>query len=228
MIMTAKQLDELIDELNSNPESPKFIITKIAEFIYFGKFWLNLPWERLIECYGYNFYLIHSSNNNFIGIVSAGTSDMHVFLKPEFRGNGIMSKSLRETIIPHMFMYMETDKLRITIDKEFHGKRFKSVEKSAELAGFKDVCVTDDHLFEYFAYKNEYPEFIYFEEKKKSASEKELRFLHQRINSIKSQLEYMKECYEIFLGENEELISYIKDDITRFEWEYEKKLRSQM
>ncbi len=226
--MTEKQLHELIDELNLNRDSPRFILTRIAEHICFGKFWLNLPWEKQIECFGSNFYLIDSSDSGFIGIVSAGTSDIHVFLKPEFRGKGIMSNSLHATILPHMFSHMETEELRITIDQAFHGKHFNRVEKSAQLAGFKNKNTISDRIFEYFAFKNEYQEFKYSITEEKSFTENEFRFLHKRINSINSQLQYMKERYEIFFCENEELITYIKDDIRRFEDDYDKKLRSRL
>ena len=226
--MTEKQLEKLIDELNSNPESPKFLLTQISVDIYFGKVWYNLPWEDQKEYFGENYYFINNHNSGFIGIVEASISEMHVYLKPEFRCKGIMSMSLRETIIPHMFWYMESEKLTITIDQAFHGKQFNKVENSSHLALFKDKNTIADRLFEYFAYKNEFPELKSFGKKSHLVDTKEFKFLYNRINSINAQLQYMKERYEILFEEEEEFISYIKDDVRRFENDYDKKLRANL
>lgn len=224
--MTDKQLDELLDELNSNPDSSKFMLIQIAADIYFGKVWFNLPWENQIEDHGDNYYFINRPDYGLVGIIEATRTELHVYLKPEFRRKGIMSTSLRETILPHSFWYYHADKLRITIDQDFHGKLFKQVEKSAHLAGFKDKNIVNDRLFEYFAYKTKYPEFELFEGKKQLIAEKEIRFLFDRINSINAQLQYMKERYELLFNEDDTLVSAIRDSVVKFEGMYENKLRS--
>ena len=81
------------------------------------------------------------------------------------------------------------------------------------------------YLYEYFAYKNDYPEFKYLEPMKKPFTEDEFKFLHERINSINAQLQYMKERYELFFNEEEELISDIKRDIVHFEANYDNRIR---
>jgi hypothetical protein len=224
--MTDKQLEKLIDELNSNPDSPKFLLTQIAVDIYFGKVWYNLPWENQAEYFGDNYYFINKPDYGFIGSIEASNSEMHVYLKTKFRGKGFMHRSLSETILPHSFWYNKTEKLRITIDQDFHGKRFKKVEKSAMSAGFKEKNTIVENLFEYFAYKNEFSDFKLFKGINNLATEKESRFLYNRINSINAQLQYMKERYEILFGENEEHIIHLKDHVSRFENDYDKKLRS--
>ncbi|MFA5326535.1 MAG: hypothetical protein WC384_01965 [Prolixibacteraceae bacterium] len=224
--MIEKELHELIDDLNSNPDSSKFILIQIAEDIYFAKVWLNLPWENQIEYHGDNFYFINRPDYGFIGVVEASSNEMHAYLIPEFRGKGIICSSLSETILPHSFWYNKMEKQRVTIDQSFHGKNFKKVEKSLLLAGFKDKSTIVDSLFEYFAYKNDFAEFKYFKAKEKSFSEKEFQFLYNRINSIIAQLQYMKERYELVLNEDDEIVSSIHDSIRQFEGIYDKKLRS--
>lgn len=224
--MTDKQLDELLDELNSNPESSKFILIQVAVDIYFGKVWFNLPWENQIENHGDNYYFINKTDYGFVGIVEASSSEMHAYLKPEFRKKGIMCISLHDSILPHSFWYNQTDKLRITIDQDFHGKRFRKIEKSAQLAGFKDKRIVNDNVFEYFAYKIEYPKFEFFGGKNQLVAEKEFRFLFDRINTINAQLQYMKERYELLFNENDKTVSSIHNSIEKFEEMYENKLRS--
>jgi len=126
-----------------------------------------------------------------------------------------------------MFWYHAVDQLRITIDEAFHGSKFKKVENSALLAGFKNKRSICDRLFEYYADKLDYQEYVFLGAKRKlSHHEEEFNFLHKRINSINAQLQYMKERFEINFGENEELILNIKEDVRYFEHEYDKKIRS--
>lgn len=224
--MTDKQLEELIDELNSNPESPKFILMQIAADIYFGKVWLNLPWENQIEYLGDKYYFINRQDFGIIGIIETTSSEMHAYLKPEFRGNGIMCRSLYETILPHSFWYNKSGEQRITIDKTLQGENFRKVEKSAILAGFRNKNVIDGSLFEYVAFKSEYPEFKFYGKENESITEKEFLFLHNRINSINAQLQYMKERFEILFNEEDEIVTSLIKEIEYFELLYDRKIRT--
>lgn len=226
--MTEEQLETLVDELNSDPGSSKFILTQIDVDIFFGTVWFNLPWENQTEYRGDKYYFINRLDCGFVGAVEATNSEMHAYLKPNFRGKGIMSTALRETILPHTFWYSQTEKCRVTIDQNFHEKRFAEIEKSALLAGFKDKNGIVDHLFEYFAYKNDYPEFTKTEGISNRVTEKEFRFLHDRINTINAQLQYMKERYEILFHEEDKLVSSIIADIEQFEFRYDDKIRTKL
>ncbi len=224
--MTDIQLEVLLNELNSNPESPKFIITQIAVDIYFGKVWYNLPWENQTEYQGEKYYFINRPDHGFIGAVEQTSSELHAFLIPEFRGQGIMSKTLRETILPHLFWYNKSKMHRVTIDKEFHGKQFEMIERSALKSGFKDKTMIVEGLYEYFAYQKDFSEFKLVEEKNSLFTEKEFIFLHDRINTINAQLQYMKERYEIIFNDKDEMISDIHKTIRQFEGKYDNRLRN--
>lgn len=224
--MTEKQLEELVNELNSNQESPKFILMQIAEDIFFGKVWFNLPWKNQTEFKGDKYYFINRPDFGFIGVVEAFDSDMHAYLKPEFRGLGIMCNALKDTILPHSFWYNKAEEQRITIDKALQGSYFEKVEQSALLAGFKLKSVLADSLYEYIAFKNDFAEFKFREKDNKFISEKEFHFLHNRINSINAQLQYMKERYEILFNEDDTIVSSLFKATEQFESLYDKKIRT--
>lgn len=223
--MTDKQIELLLNELNSDPVSPKFIMTQIAENLFFGKVWFNLPWENQTEYHGEKFYFINQPDHGFIGAVEQTSSDLHAFLLPEFRGKGIMCKALRETILPHLFWYNQSKTHRVTIDQGFHGAQFEKIEHSALLAGFKDKNMIVEGLYEYTAHQNDYPEFSLRGERNSLFSEKEFRFLHDRINTINAQLQYMKERYEIIFNDKDETITAIHQAIREFEGKYDEHLR---
>lgn len=226
--MSNDQLEKLIEELNASPRSPKFLLAKISENVFLGNVWHSLPWtETSYQYFGENFYFIQMWNSLYVGVVEASISEMHVFLEPEFRNIGLMSKTLREVIIPHMFHRSDTNQLRITIDADFHGEKFEKVERSAQLAGFKAKKEVGDKIFEYTAYRKDFKQFHFSGEKEQLNIENEFSFLHERINSINAQLQYMKERFEILFEEDESLISNIKNKVERFEYEYDNRLRSQ-
>lgn len=223
--MTEKQLEELVNELNSNQESAKFILMQITDDIYFGKVWHNLPWKNQTEFRGDKFYFINRPDFGFIGAVEALDSDMHAYLKPEFRGLGIMCNALKDTILPHAFWYNKTEEQRITIDKTLQGDFFKKVEQSALLAGFKLKSILADSLFEFIAFKSDFADFRFDENENKFITEKETDFLHNRINSINAQVQYLKERYEILFNEDEAIASSIFKAIEQFESRYDEKIR---
>lgn len=224
--MTDQQLENLITELNSYSESSKFILTQIGGDIYFGKVWYNLPWENQTEYQGEKYYFINLPDFGFIGSIEATDSELHAYLLPEFRGRGIMSQALRETILPHLFWYNRADRVRITIDQNFHGSGFEKVEKSAFLAGFQEKNTIVDTLYEYYAYKQNYPDFKLHVSTQKILADKEFQFLHDRINAINAQIQYMKERFELMFHEDDELVTDLQNSIREFEIRYENKLRS--
>jgi hypothetical protein len=199
---------------------------QIAEDIFFGKVWHNLPWKNQTEFKGDKFYFINRPDFGFVGVVEAFDADLHAYLKPRLRGFGIMSGALKDTILPHTFWYNKADEQRITIDKTLQGNNFEKVQQSALLAGFKLKSVLADSLYEYIAFKNDFAEFKFREKDNKFISEKEFHFLHNRINSINAQLQYMKERYEILFNEDDAIVSSLLKATEQFESLYDNKIRT--
>jgi len=58
--------------------------------------------------FGYSFYLVYSDAVCVAAFLWMGSDDLHVFVKEEFRGRGIMSNAMRNIILPHLFLTHET------------------------------------------------------------------------------------------------------------------------
>ena len=75
--------------------------------------------------------------------------DLHWFVLPQYRGKGHLTKSMKSTIIPHLFL--SRDQQRITIDEMQIGSlNFKASQKVALVLGFikseeEDYILLKDH-----------------------------------------------------------------------------------
>jgi hypothetical protein len=83
-------------------------------------------------------YFIKNAKNKYVGIVEDGGNDLHWYILPYNRGNGHLTKALREVILPHLLRDRDTQ--RITINEGFIGKKMAiASERIALCLGFKEV-----------------------------------------------------------------------------------------
>lgn len=137
--MTSESLQSLLEKLNKNDTSSSLIYRRpISSNIDFAKIWLDKPklTDSVTSSDGPDiFYLIKNNENKFVAIVFDMIRDLHWFVHPDFRGNGHLTKAMKHTILPHLFL--SRNEQRITI-KEFEigTDNFKASEKVALNLGF--------------------------------------------------------------------------------------------
>lgn len=139
--MTNEQLNEYIDELNSEYNPEKVFLRKISPTIDFAKFWTkepNLSDKPEYHYSSYDFFFIKDQNDKYIGTVLDMGGDLHWYLKEKYRKQGILSKALKQTILP--FIFYEREEQRITISKNTIGeKAYKNSISVANRLGFKPI-----------------------------------------------------------------------------------------
>lgn len=151
--MTDKSLHSLIDNLNSgNTESYLIFRRPLNQYVDFAKIWIEKPTanDNVTSSDGPDhFYLIKNNEGVFVAIVYDMLRDLHWFVLPHYRGKGHMTQSMKTTIIPHLFL--SRDQQRITIDETQIGPRnFKASQKVALDLGFikseeEDYILLEDH-----------------------------------------------------------------------------------
>jgi RimJ/RimL family protein N-acetyltransferase len=133
--MTNEGLEDLINYINTNREKIfEFITVDISkkEIVFYVKsFVLNCKIDNTNNFN--NFYFI-KNENIFIGLVQDGGSDLHWYLKKEYRGHGFMFNSLKEYIIPHIFTTRE--EIHITMNEFDTPDTYEKSKKLAEKIGF--------------------------------------------------------------------------------------------
>jgi hypothetical protein len=149
--MTNEGLNELIDCINYNLEKiveiEKRDISKNETVFYVKKLVLNynLDNSKKIE----DLYFIKNTNKLFIGIVQDLGSNLHWYLKEEYRGNGSMFKPLKFYILPHIFSLDETkEELRITMDEGYTPETYEKSKALAEKLGF--IMTEEEEAPDYF------------------------------------------------------------------------------
>ena len=137
--MTSESLQSLLEMLNKNDTSSSLIYCRpLSSNVDFAKIWLDKPklTDSVTSSDGPDvFYLIKNDENTFVAIVFDMIRDLHWFVHPDFRGNGYLINAMKNTIIPHLFL--SRNEQRITI-KEFEigTDNFKASEKVALSLGF--------------------------------------------------------------------------------------------
>lgn len=137
--MTSDFLQSLIEKLNKNDTSSSLIYCKpLSSNVDFAKIWLDKPklTDSVTSSDGPDiFYLIKNNENIFVAIVFDMIRDLHWFVHPGFRGNGHLTEAMKNTIIPHLFL--TKDEQRITIKEiEIGTDNFEASEKVALNLGF--------------------------------------------------------------------------------------------
>ena len=146
--MTSDSLQSLIEKLNKNDTSSSLIYCRpISSNVDFAKIWLEKP-KLTDSVTSYDgpdiFYLIKNNENIFVAIVFDMIRDLHWFVHPDFRGNGHLTEAMKNTILPHLFL--TRDEQRITIKElEIGLANFEASEKVAFNLGF--VKSTDGEYF---------------------------------------------------------------------------------
>lgn len=137
--MTNKALQSLLERLNRNDTSSSLIyLRSLSSTVFFAKIWIKKPKlnDSVTNADGpSNFYLVKNNENIFVAIVFDMQRDLHWFVLPDYRGMGYLTTALRNSIIPHLFL--SRDEQRITIRENEIGKEnFIASKKVAISLGF--------------------------------------------------------------------------------------------
>ena len=137
--MTNESLQSLLSRLNNKDKTSGLIYLRpLKANVDFAKVWIHEPklTDSITNSDGPdNFYLIKNNENIFVAIVFDMKRDLHWFVLPDYRGMGHLTKAMKYSIIPHVFLIR--DEQRITIKKnEIGNDNFKASEKVALSLGF--------------------------------------------------------------------------------------------
>lgn len=102
--MKDEEIENIIDSVNDGSSIDYVFSHPLKDNVSFAKVWSHEAEQRIREFTGYNFYLIRDDNRQCIGaIFEMGEFDLHGWMKESFRRKGLMSKALREIVLPHIF-----------------------------------------------------------------------------------------------------------------------------
>lgn len=121
--MTEQNLRTLVIRLNKGSTKGLIFRRPLSDSVDFAKVWDSEPNQTdAISGFGpINFYFIKDSTNKYVGAVEDRTNDLHWFLLSAYRRRGRMKQALESTILPHLFL--DRNEQRITIQKTAIGQK---------------------------------------------------------------------------------------------------------
>jgi RimJ/RimL family protein N-acetyltransferase len=203
MCMTDKTLKSLINKLNKNKSNDLIFIRPLSSKVDFAKVWIKLTNSTNksdIPTGPHNFYFIKNDEGKYIATVydMEDLRDLHWFVLSQNRGQGHLTKALKEVIVFHLFQDRDTQ--RITIDENAIGtKNFEASENVALKIGFTRVSQNEKKT-EYYLTKNKYKTNIYLDGENIMISETELNELNKKIEFLAYSLKLIQTEIEMKLG----------------------------
>lgn len=190
--MTNTSLQSLIENLNKNDEPESLIYLRpLSTAVDLAKVWINKPkpTDSITSSDGPDtFYFIKNNENSYVAAIYDMVKDLHWFVLPEHRGKGHLTNAMKNTILWHLFLNREEQ--RITIDADFNAS-----EKVALNLGFSKSVDN-----EYFLSKKEYTTNNMDSPKVEGFSEERIKELKKQINYLGRSLWAIQTEIEMKLG----------------------------
>jgi len=214
--MTDKYLNNLLNTLNKKQRKEHIFIRELDGKIDLAKVYIGIP--KMTDSISsndlspYNLFCIKNMHKKYVGIVLDMGNDLHWFVKKKHRGNGYLTKALKESILPYIFQH-ESDEQRITINKyEIGEENFKASQKVALNVGFKLKHKNNDK-FEYKLQNEEIEEVGWIEGNNKELSQKELKEIAKKVSFYSRKLIRLHTHLEMRYGMDNETIYEFKEQI---------------
>lgn len=218
--MTDKTIISLINKLNQNKTQGLIHLRPLSPTVDFAKVWLKKPkpTDDIVRPDGaLNFYFIKNENGIYVAGVLDMASDLHWVVLSKYRGNGHLTKAMKETILFHLFQ--DRGEQRITIDKYRIGNRnFDASLKVALTLGF--IASTGK---EYVLSGQEYQTDEIIEGDLTGITQGRLEELKKQINSLGISLRQIQSELEMKIGNTEyvESLGELVSEVCSQDWKLE-------
>lgn len=114
--MTNETIESVIDSINDGSSVDRIFPRPLIDNVAIAKVWPEYPKGVTFGEEGYNFYLVYSEDRRCVAaILSMGPDNLHVYVKEEYRRQGIMTRALRDVVLPHLLRNTQTEQ-RVTFN----------------------------------------------------------------------------------------------------------------
>ncbi|WP_271785388.1 GNAT family protein [Aquimarina algiphila] len=223
--MTEKEIRKYIDRLNNKKVQESIFIRPISETIVIGKVWCEQPKENdsISNSSSYRFFFIKNNLGVYVSAVLDMNSDLHWYVIPEERKKGLLTKALKETILPYIFY--EREEQRITVKLEIGEKNYANSKNVALKLGFNSLNETQT---EFLLKKSEFDwSFENLNEQNSRIGNERIQVLRKRVNYASQILRKVSDELLMAYEDDNELLELSKEvkshtwKIENLIWEYE-------
>ncbi len=205
--MTHNELEFIIQSLNANNLNYEHYLTSLTSDVDIAYIWGGQhagKFEAVRDYFPCRYYLQKSNDGKYACIVLDMEMDLHVYTLGEHRGNGYLSKCLKEVVFPHLSLIRDSQRITVEHSKEPNlplevakhlgfeeqeNKFGEDIELRLDLSPFRDMEV---------------------EFKIDVISPEELNKMRLKVQSVKEIISSMK-YYLMLHEEDESLVKYFDD-----------------
>jgi hypothetical protein len=187
--MTEKSIILILNGLNRNPNYRNCIKLSISKDVELAHIWIENSRNKNSPK---TFFLIKESNE-YVGAVLDMITDLHWVVLPKHRKKGHLTKALKETILPYIFIHFERENQTISIKlSEIGQKNYLNSMTTALKVGFNKVdgdnFILDEDDFDF---SNEKLDIKYngLEDNEIDGISKELKAIARKVSVINSKIE---------------------------------------
>lgn len=187
--MTAKSIIAIINILNRNPNYKNCIKHSISNTVELAHIWI----EKSRHIHRPQTFFLIKEGNEYVGAVVDMITDLHWVVLPKHRKKGHLTKALKETILPYIFIHFERENQTISIKlSEIGQKNYLNSMTTALKVGFnkvdEDNFILDEDDFDF---SNEKLDIKYngLEDNEIDGISKELKAIARKVNVINSKIE---------------------------------------
>lgn len=213
--MSNKSIGAIIKKLNSK-KLENIFLQRLSENVEYGIVWHKVrqfsphKGKYYIEKRD-RFYFFKDESGIYVGavLIMDTLDDLHAFVKKKYRKQGYLTTAMTETILPHLLIKKE--KQRITIDRDWLGdKKYEISRKSALKIGFQQFSES-----EFYISKKEISAKNIPNVKKYGMTKERMLQLREKMLGLSIELSKISDEFEIKLGSIPE-IEKVKEEIKKY------------
>lgn len=196
--MTDKEIISYINRINSGKLNETIFCRPISKNVLFAKVWKSKPKlnsDSLERLSPYTFFFIKNNEGVCVGAVLDMNQDLHWVVLKKYRGQGFLTQSLQDVILPYICLRMDRDEQRVTISKNEIGLLNYQKSKGVALSvGFRPID-NDEKEFSINLLEQNYTTQLIQEENKKfeldylEKLQKKFLFHYKNLEMLSDELE---------------------------------------
>lgn len=146
--MKTKDIESLVDRLNSKNTDPLIFLSSLTDTIEIAKVWHSLPKGDTENEKSQTFYVVKNDKGVYVAAVMDMKSDLHFFVKKKYRKQGFLTRAMKQVVFPHLYqggrerqsITFRDSQIGIYVEKNLGFEVDGQGHASIDLSEYKNAC----------------------------------------------------------------------------------------